>query len=206
MPKLISDDRILDAAVATVAEHGFAGATTRQIATVAEVNEVTLFRKFGTKANLLREAMVRELAAFEDAGGARYSGDVHADLRRVVELYRGLVERRGRLIPVLLAELPRWPELREVVEIPQRVIASVAVVLARYQQEGVLEPEPPLLAVASLLAPLMVLELVRGTNEALSPPVLVVEDHVRRFIAGRTPAQGSGSSSPKPKPRRQSRR
>lgn len=187
MPKAISDDRILDAAVATVAEHGYAGATTRQIAAAAGVNEVTLFRKFGSKANLLREAMLRELAVFEEAGGARYTGDVHADLQRIVSLYQGLVARRGRLVPVVLSELPRRPELREVMEIPQRVIRSVAMVLARYQQEGVLEPEPPLLAVASLLAPLMVVELLRHMSEGLAPPSLSVEAHVRRFVQGRAP-------------------
>lgn len=189
MPKAISDDRILDAAVATMAEHGYAGATTRQIAAAAAVNEVTLFRKFGSKANLLREAMLRELAVFEEAGGARYTGDVHADLQRIVALYQGLIGRRGRLVPALVSELPRRPELREVMEILQRVIRSVAMVLVRYQQEGVLEPEPPLHAVAGLLAPLMVMQLVHHGSpmQGLELPSLSVEDHVRRYVRGRTP-------------------
>src|ERR1700756_735384 len=44
--------RILDAARRVYAQHGFRGATTRLIATEAGVNEVTLFRTFGSKSTL----------------------------------------------------------------------------------------------------------------------------------------------------------
>jgi AcrR family transcriptional regulator len=50
-------ERILNAAVRVFAEHGTRGATTRRIAATAEVNEVTLFRQFGGKDELLREAL-----------------------------------------------------------------------------------------------------------------------------------------------------
>ena len=49
--------RILDAAKRVYAVHGFRGATTRLIAIEADVNEVTLFRLFGSKAALF-EALV----------------------------------------------------------------------------------------------------------------------------------------------------
>ena len=42
-------EKILLAATALYAETGFRGATTRQIAELAGVNEVTLFRQFGSK-------------------------------------------------------------------------------------------------------------------------------------------------------------
>lgn len=50
-------DRILQAAARVYAEAGFRGATTRRIAQEAGVNEVTLFRIFGSKDALLLEAM-----------------------------------------------------------------------------------------------------------------------------------------------------
>lgn len=52
-----SRDRILDAAARVYAEFGFRGATTRRIALAAGVNEVTLFRTFGSKAALIDEAL-----------------------------------------------------------------------------------------------------------------------------------------------------
>ena len=50
-------DRILDAAKKVYAQHGFRGATTRLIAIEAGVNEVTLFRTFGSKAALFEALM-----------------------------------------------------------------------------------------------------------------------------------------------------
>ena len=50
-------DHILDAAARVYAEHGFRGATTRRIADAAGVNEVTLFRTFGSKATLIEAAL-----------------------------------------------------------------------------------------------------------------------------------------------------
>ena len=49
--------RILEAAARVYGEHGFRGATTRRIATAAGVNEVTLFRLFGSKNALIDEAV-----------------------------------------------------------------------------------------------------------------------------------------------------
>lgn len=45
--------RILEAAARVYAQHGFRGATTRRIADEAGVNEITVFRHFGTKSALL---------------------------------------------------------------------------------------------------------------------------------------------------------
>jgi AcrR family transcriptional regulator len=50
-------EQILQAAATLYAEHGFRGTTTRAIAECACVNEVTLFRLFGSKENLIVEAM-----------------------------------------------------------------------------------------------------------------------------------------------------
>ena len=54
---MVSRNRILDAAARVYAELGFRGATTRRIADVAGVNEVTIFRIFGSKAKLMAEAI-----------------------------------------------------------------------------------------------------------------------------------------------------
>jgi AcrR family transcriptional regulator len=50
---------ILRAAARVYAQHGFRGSTTRRIATEAGVNEVTIFRYFGSKDTLLNEAIAK---------------------------------------------------------------------------------------------------------------------------------------------------
>ena len=54
---LDSKTRILTAAAELFSQHGFRGATTRLIARRAGVNEVTIFRSFGSKERLIAEAI-----------------------------------------------------------------------------------------------------------------------------------------------------
>lgn len=56
-PRSATQARLLDAAARVFARHGAAGATTRRIAEEAGVNEVTLFRHFGSKGALLDAAV-----------------------------------------------------------------------------------------------------------------------------------------------------
>jgi AcrR family transcriptional regulator len=58
-----SRDRILEAAARVYAQYGFRGATTRLIAQEAGVNEVTLFRLFGSKSQLFDELLNKQLHA-----------------------------------------------------------------------------------------------------------------------------------------------
>src|SRR3954468_10850151 len=55
---------LLDTARRLFTEHGYAGATTRQIADEAGVSEPLLFRYFGNKAGLFDEAMLKPYQAF----------------------------------------------------------------------------------------------------------------------------------------------
>src|SRR5688572_31255680 len=64
-------EKILRAAARVYSQHGFRGATTRLIAQEADVNEVTLFRTFGSKEALIEAAMrhcaeVAEFATLPD--------------------------------------------------------------------------------------------------------------------------------------------
>src|SRR5216117_2664584 len=61
-PAMDNRQRILQAAERVYAQHGFRGATTRLIAIEGGVNEVSLFRTFGSKAALF-EAMMQSHAS-----------------------------------------------------------------------------------------------------------------------------------------------
>ena len=58
-------EKIITAAMRAYAESGFQGATTRRVAEIAGVNEVTIFRNFGSKAALMDEALFRRVAALK---------------------------------------------------------------------------------------------------------------------------------------------
>ncbi|MBW5449266.1 TetR family transcriptional regulator [Cohnella sp. CFH 77786] len=88
------------AAIDLMAEKGYDGTTTKEIAAAAGVNEVTLFRHFGTKENLLKTAFSRYHYADEMTKLFRESltGDLHADLLLVSRTYHKLMNRNRKLL------------------------------------------------------------------------------------------------------------
>src|SRR5436190_4839734 len=77
--------RLLDAAFQVCSERGLHGATTREIADVAHVNEVTLFRHFGSKEKLIAALFQRAVAAQVESFGESQL-DAH-DLQRGLARY-----------------------------------------------------------------------------------------------------------------------
>ncbi len=101
--------QILDAAAQVYAEAGFRGATTRRIAEVAGVNEVTLFRLFGSKANLIDEVIL-SCRQGEQFPLAEQPADPEAELTAWAAVSHAfMVERRGMLRSAV-AELHEHPE------------------------------------------------------------------------------------------------
>src|SRR5476651_402561 len=78
--------RILDAAIRVFGRDGVSGATTREIARVAKVNEVTLFRYFKNKNELLRQVVLQSSKRYEQVF-AWASVETLDDLRRTVRTY-----------------------------------------------------------------------------------------------------------------------
>jgi len=105
-----SRDRILEAAQRVYAEHGFRGATTRRIAEVAGVNEVTLFRIFGGKDALLAEAIRpgaqrREVVALPDE-----PIDPERELTAWVAANLAFLRERRSIIRKTMSEMEERPQ------------------------------------------------------------------------------------------------
>lgn len=174
---------ILDAVIACAIKYGFGGVTTRRIADEAGVNEVTIFRRFGSKAEVIKAAFARE-ASFVQAEAVHYTGDLEADLLRIVDALLQAANRRQATLPLILSELPRNPELRAAVQHPLQVIGQITQIIRQYQQAGQLQAEPPMLTFAALIGPIMFLTLLRQTM-----PESVGEfqplTYVHQFLMGR---------------------
>lgn len=106
--KRTSRDRIVESALSLFSEHGITAATTKQIAESAGVNEVTLFRQFGSKQGLLlavlQEAPIAQKmqAALSEIVGANepikaYGSTGLELLMNVPELMRSLIGESGQL-------------------------------------------------------------------------------------------------------------
>jgi AcrR family transcriptional regulator len=102
--------RLLEAAASLFARDGLAGATTRAIAHEAGVNEVTLFRLFHSKENLLAAVVGCTFDAQKtDPKPAlpAATGDLRRDLANYVRLYESMLTENLPLIRTLLGEIHR---------------------------------------------------------------------------------------------------
>jgi AcrR family transcriptional regulator len=185
MPKIIEDQTIYQSAIRVVIERGYSGATTKQIAEAAGISEVTLFRKYGNKAQLVKQAIMAMAGQIDLQTAAAYTGDVAADLLRVVETYQASAGEFGQFFYTVLLEIPRHPDLSDSLESPIELINHVGKLIARYQSDGVLVQEHPLHAVAALWGPLMATNLIRSAAPAVAPPQIDLQAHVAQFLDGR---------------------
>lgn len=180
-------DPLLDAALMVLAERGLKGATTRAIAERAGVNEVTLFRRYGTKTELIRAAVLRRSGLLRQ-NGVQYSGNLQADLTRLTREYQNALQNVGPVIRVLVMEFPRHPELKEVLDGPRQLFGEIAALLGRYQQEGQLRPEPMTSLLPAFLGPIILPHLAPDIAPLLlqgEMPGTDPETHVERFLHGR---------------------
>jgi AcrR family transcriptional regulator len=108
-----TDENILDAALAVLAREGYGGATTKKIAEEAGINEVTLFRKFKSKENLIKEAkslsMKRSLEnmdrTFKSIEGDNFESSVATLGKHISES----VEKKTDMILTVMVDLQRVP-------------------------------------------------------------------------------------------------
>jgi AcrR family transcriptional regulator len=174
---------MFDAALKVLAERGYAGATTRRIADAAGVNEVTLFRRFGDKRQLILAAIHADIDRFASAG-LTATGDLQADLVRVVEYYSDIYQHRDGLVGILLVEGSRNADVAALIQEPLGAMSRLGEIFAGYQRSGEMVEEPAEFAVQALLAPLLVMTLLRHVtaSDAALPDARTV---VQRFLRGR---------------------
>ncbi|MFG1916893.1 TetR/AcrR family transcriptional regulator [Micromonospora sp. NPDC048898] len=106
---------ILKAATDLFLASGYDGTSLAKIAESAGVSKATLFKQFPTKAALF-DAIVTEAWQVEDADGPEPSvEDLTAGLTTIGHRYVELLTRPGMtaLFRIVIAELPRFPELGE---------------------------------------------------------------------------------------------
>jgi AcrR family transcriptional regulator len=187
--------RLIQAAVEIGSKVGYARATTRAIADAAGVNEITLFRHFGNKANLFS-------AAIEQYGGpalapaieAQLTGDYRQDLTTIGNIFMEIMLERQEMLRLLLCESAHIPEVRTILARNPRELRKM---LARYleaQMEGgtIRKQHPEALAQAFLGMFFAYAISLNVLDEAIVPAISnseLVSQFVDIFVAGTMKAQ-----------------
>lgn len=104
--KLGSSDKLLLAALHLIAEKGYNGVTTLEIASAAGLSEKTLFRHFGSKQKLLEAAFDRYHYAEEmkKLFAEKLVWDLETDLLLVTTTYHEIMNRNRKMIQISLKE------------------------------------------------------------------------------------------------------
>ncbi|MGA8660517.1 MAG: TetR/AcrR family transcriptional regulator [Chthoniobacterales bacterium] len=146
---------LLVAAAKVFSRDGFQAATTREIAREANVNEVTLFRHFRTRTELLRATLegglAAEFAAIEKHGS--WKTDLRAGISSYVREYNALLEKKEALSRALIAEARLLPDsVREMIlelvnPLKQQLIAR----LSEAQEAGVVRKDVNLACAVDIL-------------------------------------------------------
>ena len=130
---------LLDAALKVYGEHGTRGATTRRIAQAAGVNEVTLFRVFGSKDALLREALATSPRAlqFIDTKLPETPVDPEAELTEFCRHHHQALFESRSVIRKCMGEFEENPETtRTACQLPVRISEALRVYLERLRDAG----------------------------------------------------------------------
>ncbi|MDB4917919.1 MAG: acnR [Gemmatimonadetes bacterium] len=139
---MISRERILEAAARVYAKHGFRGATTRLIAIEAGVNEVTLFRTFGSKGALLEAVLGSNRA---DVVQPHLPDEPQDPAAELLEFVNANLEHVRELRPLLIhtmGEIDERPEAAEFACRGRRMVHDAIVsYLRKLQQRGMADQD-----------------------------------------------------------------
>ena len=105
--------RLIEAALELFGHQGVTETTTKQIAELADVNEVTLFRQFGNKHGLLL-AVIEEAAVFTHLGTtlvkqAPQTANMHRALREYASACLAALERGPQVVRSVVGEAGQYP-------------------------------------------------------------------------------------------------
>ena len=169
-------DSLLDVTARLYSEHGWRGTTTRRIAEAAGVNEVTIFRQFGSKEALLLESI--QSASREETSPLLpgVAGDLRAELSSWALAHHAEISGKRQLIRNCLAEWGEHPALAPVVcEGGMKAFAETTRYLAAARTQGLLGAEGSLEAATVMLLNAVFMDAMTRDVGPMSPPHSVPE-------------------------------
>ncbi|MBD0320680.1 MAG: TetR/AcrR family transcriptional regulator, partial [Gemmatimonadetes bacterium] len=145
-------ERLMEAALRVFEEAGSRGATTRRIASEAGVNEITLFRHFGSKGALLSEAITAMAQRGLEQPLPAEPADPEAELTAWCRAHLAHLRRSSGMIRTCMSEMEQAPEIRACAgAAPRRVSEELTGYFLRLRDRGLAHPELDANAAASML-------------------------------------------------------
>jgi AcrR family transcriptional regulator len=185
---------LLAAARDLFASQDYRSTTTREIAEAAGVTEHLLFRNFGSKAGLFREALVLPFTEFVDGFGRTWNSVVPEETdeeeltrRFVGQLYDVFVEHQGLLLTLMAAETLSEDELGEagIAEIRRAltVLSQIGAEGMRIRGMRTSNPDLPAHSTVAMIAGMAALRSTYFGTKA-PPRQAIVDELVQAILHG----------------------
>jgi AcrR family transcriptional regulator len=179
-------DQLLDAAARLYAEAGYRGATTRRIALQAGVNEITLFRNFGSKDALMREAIARAGSSSATAVLPETPRDPLKEVRDWAKTHIAELRERRSLIRTCMGEIEEHPGIFSAGNSPPAVAAkALCQYLRRLRQTGLAKAEFDEVAASTMLMGVLFADAMGRDimpDMYRNEPEQALDEYVRLFL------------------------
>jgi len=143
---LSTREKIIEATVKLIDEKGYKGATTREIAKEAGVNEVTLFRHFGSKKGIV-EAIIEKYSNIdflEFTFEHKIVWDIEKDLKMLAREYHNLLNQKRTVILLSIREEGKFPELDNLIkQIPYKYLMTLVGYFEKMIEKGKIKKHDP---------------------------------------------------------------
>lgn len=151
---LCNRDKMLLSAIELIAEKGYKGVTTQEIAAAAGVSEKTLFRHFGSKRNLVDEAFERfhYTGEMSKLFQEKITWNLHADLLLIARTYHEMMGRNRKMIWISIKDEAHLPGIRQQTQQhPRRLMEFLTQYFVAMSEKGKLVRTNPELQAMSFL-------------------------------------------------------
>jgi AcrR family transcriptional regulator len=177
-------NRIMNAASRLFSEKGFSGTTTRAIANEAGINEVTLFRHFGSKGNLARAIMDQFGGpAIAENITALLSGDYRQDLLLIGSMMLKVMTERNDVMRMAICEAGHFPEFQDIVaENPRQLRRMLSRYLEDQMEKGHIHRGHPELLAQAFLGMFFSYTVLEGFLMDRLQPEVSPEEIVNQFV------------------------
>ncbi len=189
---LCTSDKILTVAIDLISDKGYKTVTTKEIALEAGVSEMTLFRHFGCKLNILQDAIIKFScsAPLKQLFEERLVQDLEVDLLEISRAYRELMNRNKKIMIISLKEGNNIPVLKDYLSIhTQKLKVGLINYFSLMQELGkVIKVEPDMLALSFLNMNLgAFMDNIIGDDATTNQTEKHIESGVKIFARGLTP-------------------
>lgn len=185
-------ERLLESTLRLISEKGYLGATTREIAKVAGVTELTLFRHFGSKEKLFEDVLKRYtfLPKLREILPGLKRLPYEKALKVLGAKFFETLKERKSLIRIMLSEINIYPEKIRAVysDLTDELIRTLAGYIKSLQKRKVLRQFSSQMVARAFLGVIfsyfLSVEIIEGRDIDKSEMGRMVKEFTNMFVKG----------------------